>query len=155
MGFFPAVSKLEESFRTGIHEQNAPADRDWLEMIPRVCMTVWSIDGCRCGLWRWSGGTLAQTYPATTFVGYDTSDVALERAGLAEAGLGNVRVTHVDYPAIRPSRIRRDSEDKLKADGLLTSRVSNLSNWGNGFSVTVCMNMSNCWILRTEFNCWI
>ena len=37
---------------------------------------------------------LAQAYPQSSFVGYDTSEVALDRAraNIAEAGLDNVRL---------------------------------------------------------------
>ena len=115
LAVFPAVSKLEESFRTGIgmsydeHGPNCACGIERMgaftkkhrlvgEMIPllpgmhdRLVAGAMVADvGCGGGL---ATIALAQAYPATTFVGYDTSDVALQRAkaNLAEAGLENVR----------------------------------------------------------------
>jgi 2-polyprenyl-3-methyl-5-hydroxy-6-metoxy-1,4-benzoquinol methylase len=115
LAVFPAVGKLEESFRTGIgmsyddHGPNCACGIERMgaftkkhrlvgEMIPQlpgmhdrlVAGAMVADVGCGGGL---ATIALAQAYPATTFVGYDTSDMALQRAkaNLAEAGVANVR----------------------------------------------------------------
>ncbi len=116
LAVFPAVSKLEEAFRSGVgmsYDDHGPdcacgiermgafnkKHRLVTEMVPLIPQmserltagaTVADV-GCGGGL---ALIALAQAYPKSSFVGYDTSDVALERAraNLAEAGLTNIEL---------------------------------------------------------------
>ena len=115
LSVFPAVSKLEQAFRTGVgmsYDEHGPdcacgiermgaftkQHRLVDEMIPKIpgmheklCSGALVADvGCGGGL---ATIALAQAYPASDFIGYDTSDVALQRAeaNCKEAGLDNIR----------------------------------------------------------------
>ena len=115
LAVFPAVSKLEEAFRTGIgmsyddHGPNCACGiermgaftkknrlvAEMIPLIPGMHDRLWAGGdvadvGCGGGL---ATIALAQAYPQSSFVGYDTSDEALARAraNLQETGLTNVR----------------------------------------------------------------
>ena len=116
LAVFPAVSKLEEAFRTGIgmsYDDHGPScacgiermgaftkkHRLVTEMIPEIPgMHQRLTDGASVADVGCGGGlatiALGQAYPRSTFVGYDTSEEALARAraNLAEAGVTNVRL---------------------------------------------------------------
>ena len=118
LSVFPAVDKLEHSFRTGIgmsYDEHGPncacgiermgaftkKHRLVSEMIPQIPgMHDRLTDGASVADVGCGGGlatiTLAQAYPHSNFVGYDTSDVALQRAraNLAETGLTNIRFSN-------------------------------------------------------------
>lgn len=116
LAVFPAVSKLEEAFRTGIgmsYDEHGPncacgiermgaftkKHRLVAEMIPEIPGMHGRLSAGAKVADVGCGGALAtiamaQAYPRSQFVGYDTSDVALDRAkaNLQEAGVSNVRV---------------------------------------------------------------
>ena len=116
LAVFPAVTKLEEAFRTGLgmsYDGHGPdcacgiermgafskKHRLVTEMVPLIPgMHQRLLYGAKVADVGCGGGlaviALAQAYPESTFFGYDTSEVALDRAraNIAEAGLDNVRL---------------------------------------------------------------
>lgn len=116
LAVFPAVTKLEQAFRTGLgmsYDDHGPDCACGIErmgaftkkhrvvndMVPQVpgmherLLAGAEVADVGCG-----GGlalvSLGQAYPQSRFVGYDTSDRALDRAraNVQEAGLDNVRL---------------------------------------------------------------
>lgn len=116
LAVFPAVTKLEEAFRMGLgvsYDDHGPdcvcgiermgafskKHRLVSEMMPRIPGLHQRLDaGAKVADVGCGGGlaliALAQAYPQSIFVGYDTSEIALNRArtNIAEAGLHNVRL---------------------------------------------------------------
>ncbi len=118
LAVFPAVEKLQEAFRTGLgmsYDEHGPdcacgVERmgafskqqrlvpEMLPLIPHMPerllagATVADV-GCGGAL---STIAMAQAFPNTQFVGYDTSEVALARAraNIAEAGIGNIKLNN-------------------------------------------------------------
>lgn len=123
MSVGPAVDKLQEAFRTGLgmsYDEHGPNCACAIErmgaftknhrLVPHL---IPLIDGLQARLESGigvadvgCGGALstiamAQCYPASTFVGYDTSEHALSRArdNVAESGLTNVEIKNpLDEP---------------------------------------------------------
>lgn len=116
LAVFPAVEKLQEAFRTGVgmsYDEHGPdcacgIERmgafskqqrlvpEMLPMIPQMQErllegAVVADVGCGGAL---STIAMAQAFPGTKFVGYDTSDEALLRASanIAEAGVSNIEL---------------------------------------------------------------
>lgn len=115
---FPAVEKLQRAFRTGLgmsYDEHGPdcacgIERmgafskqqrlvpEMLPMIPhmqdRLALGAAVADvGCGGAL---STIAMAQAFPNSQFIGYDTSEVALQRAraNIAEAGVTNIRLSN-------------------------------------------------------------
>ncbi len=118
LSVFPAIEKLQEAFRTGIgmsyddHGPNCACGiermgafskkhrlvQEMLPLIPdmveRMTQGAMVADvGCGGAL---SSIAMAQAFPNSQFVGFDTSDEALARAraNIAEAGVSNIRLVN-------------------------------------------------------------
>lgn len=114
----PAVDKLEDAFRSGVgmsYDEHGPSCACAVErmgaftknhrLIPQLIPMVEGMSerlqsgirvadvGCGGAL---STIAMAQSFPASSFVGYDISEHALARAraNLAESGLSNVKIKH-------------------------------------------------------------
>ena len=115
---YPAIPKLPDAFRTGLglsYDDHGPACACGIErmsgamqrqeLVPKLLPQVDGIvdklasGGAVADVGCGSGTALvamAKAFPESTFVGYDTSSHALERAAanVASAGLGNARVAN-------------------------------------------------------------
>ena len=116
LAVFPAVEKLQDAFRTGLgmsYDEHGPncacgIERmgafskqhrlvpEMLPMIPRMperlaAGAAVADVGCGGAL---STIAMAQAFPSTRFVGYDTSELALQRAraNIVEAGVTNIEL---------------------------------------------------------------